>query len=233
MELEDDDIEVTNVANNSGMEYTEGSEGMGDFSTQQTDNSFLNHQGNVIPNTQTSSEIPNFPALSASQMSVLFVFVNFIQGGKIEMRSIPVPPNRFSPLKKDWETLVSPIIQHLKLQIRYNTKRRCIEVRVYLFNYLNCYQNSQFTENPAALQKASDYFQAFMYGFEIKDIFALLRLDDLFIESFQIKDVKDLHGDHLSRAIGRIAGQGGKTKNAIENATRTRIVLADQKYILF
>lgn len=78
MELEDDDIEVTNVANNSGMEYTEGSEGMGDFSTQQTDNSFLNHQGNVIPNTQTSSEIPNFPALSASQMSVLFVFVNFI-----------------------------------------------------------------------------------------------------------------------------------------------------------
>lgn len=52
------------------------------------------------------------------------------------MRSIPVPPNRFSPLKKDWETLVSPIIQHLKLQIRYNTKRRCIEIRVYLFTYL-------------------------------------------------------------------------------------------------
>lgn len=33
----------------------------------------------------------------------------------------------------------------------------------------------------------------------------------------------------MSRCIARISGEKGKTKNAIENATRTRIVLADSK----
>ena len=51
-----------------------------------------------------------------------------------------------------------------------------------------------------------------MMGFEVQDSVALLRLDDLYVDSFMVTDVKMLAGDHLSRAIGRVAGQEGKVK---------------------
>ena len=139
-------------------------------------------------------------------------------GNKIEYRRVRCPTHRLTPLRAQWENLMSPIVEHLKLQIRYNPKNRSVELKT-----------CELTDDPGAIQKGQDFMEAFMMGFEVQDAVAILRLDDLYVDSFMVTDVKMLAGDHLSRAIGRIAGQDGKTKYAIENATRTRIVVADQK----
>mmetsp|Transcript_30141 Transcript_30141/g.70905 ORF Transcript_30141/g.70905 Transcript_30141/m.70905 type:complete len:220 (-) Transcript_30141:1010-1669(-) len=153
-------------------------------------------------------ETPQFAPLTAAETS----------DGKIEYRRVAVPSHRLSPLKDKWTTIYEPLVTHMKLQVRFNVKTRQVELRT-----------SEHTDDPGALQKGQDFVKAFVLGFEVQDAIALLRLDELFIDTFEIKDVKTLHGDHLSRAIGRVAGKDGKTKFAIENATRTRIVLADSK----
>lgn len=135
-----------------------------------------------------------------------------------ESRQIAIPPHRYTPLKKDWMNIYSPLTEILGLQVRMNLRRRAVELRT-----------SKHTKEIGAIQKGADFVRAFTLGFAVQDAIALLRLEDLYLDSFEIKDVKTLHGDHLSRAIGRIAGQDGKTKFTIENATRTRIVLADTK----
>ncbi|KAL8680186.1 MAG: hypothetical protein Q9224_000165 [Gallowayella concinna] len=135
-----------------------------------------------------------------------------------ETRKVLVPPHRMTPLKSSWAKIYPPLVEHLKLQVRMNVKAKAVELRT-----------SKYTTDSGALQKGEDFVKAFTLGFDVDDAIALLRLDDLYIETFEIKDVKTLHGEHLGRAIGRIAGKDGKTKFAIENASRTRIVLADQK----
>ncbi|XP_061645292.1 RNA-binding protein PNO1 [Phyllopteryx taeniolatus] len=154
-----------------------------------------------------ASKRPQFPPISVDKLR-----------GADQMRKVAVPAHRYTPLKENWLKIYTPIVENLQLQIRFNLKTRNVEIKT-------CKE----TQDIASLTKAADFVKAFILGFQVEDALALVRLDELFLESFDITDVKQLKGDHLSRAIGRIAGKGGKTKFTIENVTKTRIVLAETK----
>lgn len=167
----------------------------------------------------SAEELSKASAAPAAAVEHVFEPVNVLEAnkGRKEIRRIPVPPHRFGQLKRHWVEIFTPIVSSLKLQMRMNTKTNQVEI-----------QTSPLTEDIGALQRAADFVKAFLLGFEVKDALALLRMDELYVDSFDVDDVKRLTGDNLSRAIGRIAGKDGRTRVLIENSTRTRIVLADK-----
>lgn len=152
--------------------------------------------------------LPKFAPLTSYEQS----------GKKLEFRRVSVPQHRLTPLRDSWMSLYQPVTEHLVLDMRMNLKTKKVELKT-----------KKQTPDAGNLQKGADFVQAFLLGFEVADAIALLRLSDLYLESFEVKDVKTLRGEHMSRAIGRMAGKSGKTKYTIENATKTRIVLADTK----
>ena len=86
--------------------------------------------------------------------------------------------------------LYEPVTKQMKIDLRMNLKTKKVELKT-----------TKETEDEGALQKSADFVQAFLLGFEVQDAVALLRLDDLYLECFEVKDVKQtLKGEHMSDA---------------------------------
>lgn len=59
------------------------------------------------------------------------------------MRKIPVPANRYTPLKENWTKIFTPIVENLQLQVRFNLKTRNVEIKVRF-----SIKNMTFIHNP-------------------------------------------------------------------------------------
>lgn len=172
----------------------------------------MNKKGNAkakLSGNINKKKAPTFAALSAKALAA----------SRHKVRKVPVPPHRQTPMRAQWMQIYEPIVKHLKLQIRMNLRTKSIDLKA-----------GKATNDVGALQKGVDFVKAVVLGFSVADAVAIIRLDDLYVESFEVKDIRStLKGDHLARAVGRIAGKDGRTKFTIENATKTRIVVADTK----
>lgn len=73
--------------------------------------------------------------------------------GDQELRKVPVPAHRYTPLKENWLKIFTPIVEHLRLQVRFNLKTRNVEIRT-------CKE----TTDIANLQKGADFVKVwFMF----------------------------------------------------------------------
>lgn len=134
-----------------------------------------------------------------------------------ETRSIRVPFRRMKLLKEAWMKIYTPIVTQCKLEIRMNLSARCVELRT-------CSE----TLSAVAIQRGEEFVQAVLMGFAVEDALSLLRLDSIYVDGFEISDVKTLRNEHLGRAIGRLVGHRGDTKRNLEKASQTRIVIEDK-----
>jgi RNA-binding protein PNO1 len=76
---------------------------------------------------------------------------------KPQIRRITIPPHRLTPLRNNWSKIYPPLVEHLELQVRMNTKTKQVEMRTSKFT----------TDGGGALQKGADFLRAFTLGFDV------------------------------------------------------------------
>ena len=47
-----------------------------------------------------------------------------------QLRKVPIPPHRMTPLKNEWPKIYTPLVEMAGLQVRMNVKRKTVEIKV-------------------------------------------------------------------------------------------------------
>lgn len=136
-------------------------------------------------------------------------------------RSIDIPPYKMGLIKGEWLKIYTPIVELAKIQIRMNFMKKQIDIRT-----------CELTEDSSYLNRVEQFLKAIITGFSIEDSLAILKFPDVFLDNFNIHEVKILKNLHIERAIGRMIGRDGKTKTTIESLSRCKSLIKDSEVYL-
>lgn len=128
---------------------------------------------------------------------------------------VPVPTYKRNSLKDHWMEIYVPLVEHIKLIVRFNIRTSNVELRV-----------GPQTPNLSCLIKGADFVKAFICGFEIKDAVNLLHWDGPLLMDFEI-----LCGD--PQYMYSFLSGSGNSKLIVEKITKSHITVFQNKiYIL-
>lgn len=126
-----------------------------------------------------------------------------------QIRSIKIPYNKISFFKQNWLLIYTPLVDTFQLEIRFNLHTSSIDLR---------------TKTSSNLEKCAQFITSLLV-FPLVDALLILKRSNVFTDSFEIRDVKRLKNQHITRAIGRIIGRNGKIKKSLETASNTKIAI--------
>ena len=148
----------------------------------------------------------------------------------IFIRSVLIPKYKMTKIKQNWLKIYTAVIEHGNVQIRFNPLNKCVEVKTET-DQTDCKISlkekgpENISLNRIYVDRCILFITAILEGFKVDDSISILKFKDVFIEKFEISEVRRMKANHLSRAIGRIVGRQGKVKETIENLSKVKFNL--------
>ena len=148
----------------------------------------------------------------------------------IFIRSVLIPKYKMPKIKQNWLKIYTAVIEHGNVQIRFNPLNKCVEVKTET-DQTDCKISlkekgpENISLNRIYVDRCILFITAILEGFKVDDSISILKFKDVFIEKFEISEVRRMKANHLSRAIGRIVGRQGKVKETIENLSKVKFNL--------
>lgn len=88
---------------------------------------------------------PSFKPLSKSSAQSARDAIDVTRG---QLRKVPIPPHRMTPLKNEWPKIYTPLVEMAGLQVRMNVKRKTVEIKVSTYDEPCCLATASLTYVP-------------------------------------------------------------------------------------